>query len=46
MTSLQFSKELPSVPAEVVPIPKEKLRVINTDIQNKKEKGLVIVPTP
>ena len=46
MTSLQFGKELPSVPARVVPILKEKLRVINTDPHNKKEKGFVPVPTP
>jgi len=46
MTSLQFGKELPSLPAGVVPIPKRELGVINTDPHNKKEKGLVHVPTP
>ena len=46
MTSLQFGKELPSVLAGVIPIPKVGLRVINTDPHNKKEKGLVPVPTP
>jgi len=46
MTSLQFSTKLPLVPARVVPIQKEELRVINIDLQNKNEKGLVPVPTP
>jgi len=35
MMSLQFGKELPSVPAGVVSIPKRVLRVINTDPHNK-----------
>jgi len=46
LTSLQFGKELPSVPAGLFPIPKGELRVINIDPHNKKEKGLVLVPTP
>jgi len=41
MTSLQFGKELPSVPTRVIPIQKGELRVINIDPHNKKEKGLV-----
>ena len=45
MTPLQFSKELPSVPAEVVPLSRGELRVINIDPHNKKEKGFVPVPT-
>ena len=44
--SLQFDRDLPLAPTGVVPIPKEKLRVINTDPHNKKEKGLIPVPTP
>jgi len=44
--SLQFGKELSSIPVRVVPIPKGELRVINIDPHNKKEKGLVPVPTP
>jgi len=46
MTSLQFDKELPSVLAGVIFIPKRELRLINIDPHNKKEKGLVPVPTP
>jgi len=46
MTSLQFSRDHPSVPARVVPIPKGKLNVINTDPHHKEEKGLVPIPTP
>jgi len=45
MTSFQFDKELPSVPTEVVPIPKGELRVTSTDPHNKKKKDLVPVPT-
>jgi len=46
MTSFQFGKKLPSVPAGVVSIPKRELRVINIVPHNKKEKGLVPIPTP
>ena len=38
MTSFQFEKELPSVPAGVVTIPKKELRVINTDPHKKRER--------
>jgi len=34
------------VPAGVVSIPKEELKVINTDPHHEEEKGLVPVPTP
>jgi len=40
MMSLQFSKELLSVPAGVVPILKGELRVINTDPHTKRRKAL------
>ena len=43
---LQFGRDLPPAPTGVVPIPKAELRVINTDLYNKKEKGLVPIPTP
>jgi len=43
---LQFSRDLPLAPIEVVPIRKGKLRVINTDPYNQKKKGLVPVPIP
>ena len=46
MASLQFGRELPPVPAGVVSIPKEELKVINTDPHHEEEKGLVPVPTP
>ena len=46
MTSLQFGKELPSVPAGVIPIPKGGLKLVNTDPHNKKEKGLDPILTP
>ena len=46
MTSLQFGRDLLSVPAEVVPISKGKLKVVNIDSHHKEEKGLVPVPTP
>ena len=46
MSSLQFGKELPLVPAGVVLTPKGKMRVINTDPHNKREKGLIPVPAP
>jgi len=36
MTSLQFGRDLPLVPTGVVPLPKEELRLINTDLHNKK----------
>jgi len=45
-TSLQFGKELLSVPAGVVPVSKGELRVINTDPHNKMGKGLFPIPTP
>ena len=45
MTPLQFGWNLPSAPTRVVPIQKGELRVINADPHNKKEKGLVPVPT-
>jgi len=45
-TPLQFGRDLPPAPIGVVSIPKEELRVINTDPHYKKEKGLVRVPTP
>ena len=45
MTSFQFEKELPSVPAGVVTIPEKELRVINTNPHNKKE-DLIPVPAP
>ena len=47
--SLQFGKDLLLAPTEVVLIPKGELKVIkviNTDPHNKKNKGLVFVPTP
>jgi len=43
---IQFGHDLLLVPTRVVPIPKGKLRVINTDPHNMKEKGFVPVPTP
>ena len=46
LTFLQFVKELMSVLVGVVPIPKGELKVTNIDPHNKKEKGLVPVPTP
>ena len=46
MTSLQFGRDPLSVPAVVVPIPKEKLKVVNTNLHHKKEKSLVPVATP
>jgi len=46
MTSfLQFRKQAPAPPG-VVPIPKEELRMINTDPHHQQEKGLVSIPTP
>ena len=44
MTSLQFGRNFPSVPAGVVLISKGELKVINTDLYHK-EKGFVPVPT-
>jgi len=46
MTSLQFGKEFLSALAKVVPILKGKLRVINTDPHNKKEKALSLFLLP
>jgi len=46
MTSPQFGKDLPSVPARVVSIPKGELNVINIDSHHKEEKGLVHVSAP
>ena len=43
---LQFSRDLLLAPTRVAPIPKGKLRVINTDPYNQKEKGLIPIPTP
>jgi len=46
MTSfLQFGNQ-PLTPARVVPIPKGKLRMINTDPYYQQEKDLVPIPTP
>ena len=44
-TPLQFGYDLLPAPTGVVSIPKGELKVINTDPPNKKEKGLVLVPT-
>ena len=46
MMSLQFGRNFPSVPAEVVLISKGELKVINTDPYHKKEKGFVLVLAP
>ena len=46
LTPLQFGRDFPLAPTGVVFIPKGELRVINTNSHNKKEKGLVTVPTP
>ena len=46
MTYPRFGRDLLSVPARMVSIPKGKLNVINTDPHHKEEKGLVPVPTP
>jgi len=46
MTFLQFGKEFLSVLADVVPISKGKLKVINTDPHNKKEKALSLFLLP
>jgi len=43
---LQFGRDPQLAPTGVVPIPKEELRVINTDPHNKKEKGLISILTP
>ena len=43
---IQFGQNFPLAPTGVVPIPKRKLRVINTDPHNQREKGLLPVPTP
>ena len=45
MTSLQFGRDLLSVQVVVILIPKDELKVINTDSHHKEEKGLVSVPT-
>jgi len=46
MAPLQFDRDLPPVPIEKIPILKREVRVINTDPYNKKERGLVPIPTP
>ena len=43
---IQFCRDLPPAPTEVVHIPKARLRVVNTYPHNLKEKGLIPVPTP
>ena len=43
---LQFGRDLPLKPTEVIPILKGELRVTNIDLHNKKEKGFVLVLTP
>jgi len=43
---IQFGRNLPLAPTGVVPIPKEELRVINSDPHNQREKGLIPIPTP
>ena len=45
-TPIQFKWNPSIMPTSVVPFLKEKLRVINTDPHNQKEKGLIPVPTP
>jgi len=45
MISLQFGRDLVSVPARVLPIPKRELKVVNIDPHHKEEKGLVPIPT-
>ena len=45
-TPLQFGWDIPPAPTGMVPIPKGELRVINIDLHNKKEKGLIPIPTP
>ena len=45
-SSIQFGWDLPPALTRVVPILKGKLRVINTDPHNQKEKGLISIPTP
>jgi len=45
MTSLQFGRDLQPTSSGVVPIPKGKLRVINTDSHHQREKGPVPIPT-
>jgi len=42
---LQFGKDLPSMQAGVVPIPKGELRVINIDPHYKEKKDLVPILT-
>ena len=46
MSPLQFERNIPLAPTRVIPIPKGKLRVINTDPHNQREKDLIPVPTP
>ena len=43
ISPIQFSRNLLLAPIRVVPIPKGELRVINTDPQNQKDKGLISV---
>jgi len=45
MSFLQFEVR-PPTPAEVFPIPKMELRVLNIDPHHQQEKGLIYVPTP
>jgi len=46
MSPIQFGPNLPLAATGVVFILKGELRVINTNPHNKKEKGLIPVPTP
>jgi len=46
MTSFFQFEVQPPMPAEVVPISKRELRVINTDLHYQREKSLIPVPTP
>ena len=43
---IQFGRDLPLAPTGVVPFPKRKLREINTDPHNQRDKCLIPVPTP
>jgi len=43
---IQLGRNLPLASTRVVPILKEKLRVINTDSHNQREKGFIPTPTP
>jgi len=46
MTSFFQFENQPPAPAEVVPILKGELKMINTDQHHQQEKGLVRIPTP